>query len=101
MLIALYFFPSLYLTIRIFILKKCKLVLTDSGGIQEEAPAFAKPVLVLRNTTERIEALEFGTAKLVGTDSLRKYAETMVPGSSYGKHFINKYRKKEIETKNG
>ena len=39
--------------------------------------------------------------RLIGTDSHRKYVETMVPGSSYGKHFINKYRKKKIDTKNG
>jgi UDP-N-acetylglucosamine 2-epimerase (non-hydrolysing) len=43
-------------------------VLTDSGGIQEEAPGLGKPVLVMRNTTERPEALEAGTVKLVGTD---------------------------------
>ena len=42
------------------------LVLTDSGGIQEEAPSLGKPVLVMRNTTERPEAVEAGTAKLVG-----------------------------------
>ena len=43
-------------------------VLTDSGGIQEEAPAFGKPVLVMRDTTERPEALYAGTARLVGTN---------------------------------
>ena len=43
-------------------------MLTDSGGIQEEAPGLGKPVLVMRNTTERPEALEAGTVKLVGTD---------------------------------
>ena len=48
------------------ILKKCKLVLTDSGGLQEEAPAFGKPVLVMRKTTERPEAIEKGTGMLVG-----------------------------------
>ncbi len=48
------------------VLKKCKLVLTDSGGIQEEAPAFGKPVLVLRDTTERPEGVEAGTCKLIG-----------------------------------
>ena len=44
------------------------IVLTDSGGIQEEAPGLGKPVLVMRDTTERPEALEAGTVKLVGTD---------------------------------
>lgn len=44
------------------------LVLTDSGGIQEEAPGLGKPVLVLRNTTERPEAIAAGTVRLVGTD---------------------------------
>lgn len=44
------------------------LVLTDSGGIQEEAPGLGKPVLVMRDTTERPEALDAGTVKLVGTD---------------------------------
>ena len=53
----------------IFLLQKCYFVLTDSGGIQEEAPSLGKPVLVMRNTTERPEALEAGTVKLVGTDT--------------------------------
>ncbi len=52
------------------------LVLTDSGGIQEEAPAIGKPVLVLRDTTERPEAVTAGTVKLVGTDRERVYRET-------------------------
>ena len=56
-------------------IKKCYLVLTDSGGLQEEAPSLGKPVLVLRNTTERIEAIDSGTAKLVGTDPDKIYAE--------------------------
>ena len=57
-------------------LKKCRLVLTDSGGLQEEAPALGKPVLVLRKTTERIEAVKAGTAKVVGTNSDRIFQET-------------------------
>ena len=50
------------------LMEKSTIVLTDSGGIQEEAPGLGKPVLVMRNTTERPEALEAGTVKLVGTD---------------------------------
>ena len=52
----------------VYLMEKCTLVLTDSGGIQEEAPGLGKPVLVMRNTTERPEALDAGTVKLVGTD---------------------------------
>jgi UDP-N-acetylglucosamine 2-epimerase (non-hydrolysing) len=52
----------------VYLMKKSYLVLTDSGGIQEEAPGLGKPVLVMRNTTERPEALEAGTVKLVGTN---------------------------------
>ncbi|WP_022727032.1 non-hydrolyzing UDP-N-acetylglucosamine 2-epimerase [Fodinicurvata sediminis] len=51
----------------VYTLSRASIVLTDSGGVQEEAPAFAKPVLVLRETTERQEAVEAGTVKLVGT----------------------------------
>lgn len=50
------------------LMARSAIVLTDSGGIQEEAPALGKPVLVLRDTTERPEAVEAGTVKLVGTD---------------------------------
>ena len=52
----------------VYLMEKSTLVLTDSGGIQEEAPGLGKPVLVMRNTTERPEALAAGTVKLVGTD---------------------------------
>lgn len=50
------------------VMKMSHIVLTDSGGIQEEAPALGKPVLVLREVTERPEATAFGTARLIGTD---------------------------------
>jgi UDP-N-acetylglucosamine 2-epimerase (non-hydrolysing) len=52
----------------VYLLKRCHFVVTDSGGIQEEAPSFGKPVLVTREATERPEAMEQGLAKLVGTD---------------------------------
>ncbi len=55
---------------------KSYLILTDSGGVQEEAPSLGKPVLVLRDTTERPEGIEAGTLKLVGTDTDRIYKET-------------------------
>lgn len=50
------------------LMKKAHIILTDSGGVQEEAPSLGKPVLVLRDTTERPEAIEYGTVKLVGTN---------------------------------
>lgn len=52
----------------VHLLKRSYIVLTDSGGVQEEAPSLGKPVLVMRNTTERTEGITAGTAKLVGTD---------------------------------
>jgi UDP-N-acetylglucosamine 2-epimerase (non-hydrolysing) len=55
----------------IYLLTRCYLVLTDSGGVQEEAPSVGKPILVMRDTTERPEGVEAGTAILVGTDSDR------------------------------
>ena len=57
-------------------MEKSVIVLTDSGGIQEEAPGLGKPVLVMRDTTERPEALEAGTVKLVGTDYDKIIQET-------------------------
>jgi len=59
----------------VFLMKISYLVLTDSGGIQEEAPSLGKPVLVLREVTERPEAVEFGTSKIVGTDPDKIYSE--------------------------
>ncbi len=59
----------------VHLMQRAYLILTDSGGIQEEAPAVATPVLVLREVTERPEALEAGTARLVGTDPERILAE--------------------------
>ena len=52
----------------VHLMKRCHLILTDSGGIQEEAPTLGKPVLVLRKTTERPEAIDAGTAKVIGTE---------------------------------
>ena len=59
--------PLEYLSF-VYLMEKSTIVLTDSGGIQEEAPGIGKPVLVMRDTTERPEALEAGTVKLVGTN---------------------------------
>lgn len=59
------------------LLDAATLVLTDSGGVQEEAPSFGKPVLVMRTTTERPEGIAAGTALLVGTDADRMVAETI------------------------
>lgn len=57
------------------LMKRCYIVITDSGGIQEEAPALGKPVLVVRSTTERPEGVEAGTVRLVGTDRARVFEE--------------------------
>lgn len=60
--------PQSYLPF-VWLLDRCHLVITDSGGLQEEAPSFGKPVLVTRNTTERPEAVEAGTVRLIGTQT--------------------------------
>lgn len=64
----IYFIEPLDYLSFVFLMEKCYLILTDSGGVQEEAPSLGKPVLVMRNTTERPEAVKAGTVKLVGTD---------------------------------
>lgn len=61
----------------IWLMNKAYLILTDSGGIQEEAPSLGKPVLVMRKVTERVEGLKAGTAKLVGTDKEKIVRETL------------------------
>lgn len=67
-------------------MRDCMLVLTDSGGVQEEAPTFGKPVLVLRDTTERPEAVSAGTARLIGTDEdavVEAVTELLRDGDAY------------------
>ncbi len=61
----------------VHLLSRCHFVMTDSGGVQEEAPALGKPVLVMRNTTERPEGIDAGTALLVGTSSERIFGEAV------------------------
>ena len=75
---------------------KSYLILTDSGGVQEEAPSLGKPVLVLRDTTERPEGIKAGTLKLVGTDEETIYQEVkklLIDKNSYQKmsHATNPY----------
>jgi len=60
--------PQNYLPF-VYLMGKADVILTDSGGVQEEAPSLGKPVLVMRDTTERPEAVDAGTVKLVGTDT--------------------------------
>jgi UDP-N-acetylglucosamine 2-epimerase (non-hydrolysing) len=59
----------------VYLMNRAELILTDSGGVQEEAPSLGKPVLVMRDTTERPEAVDAGTVKLVGTDTQLIVAE--------------------------
>ena len=71
----------------IFLLKHCFLVLTDSGGIQEEAPSLGKPVLVMRDNTERPEGIDAGTSILVGTSirAIKKEIESLIRNKNYYK----------------
>lgn len=78
------------------LMSRCFMVMTDSGGLQEEAPALGKPVLVLRQETERPEAIAAGTAKLAGTDEKRVYRlakELLTSEAEYSKmaHAVNPY----------
>lgn len=87
--------PLEYLSF-VFLMNKAHIVLTDSGGIQEEAPGLGKPVLVMRETTERPEALEAGTVKLVGTDYdkiLNEVSYLLDDSKAYEKmsHAVNPY----------
>jgi UDP-N-acetylglucosamine 2-epimerase (non-hydrolysing) len=76
--------PLEYLSF-VYLMEKSTIVLTDSGGIQEEAPGLGKPVLVMRDTTERPEALEAGTVKLVGTnyDKIVSEVSALLDDSAY------------------
>ncbi len=60
----------------VYLMDRADLIITDSGGIQEEAPSLGKPVLVMRDVTERPEAVDAGTVKLVGTDTAAIVAES-------------------------
>jgi UDP-N-acetylglucosamine 2-epimerase (non-hydrolysing) len=68
--------PPLEYLPMVHLLKRCELVLTDSGGLQEEAPGLGKPVLVFREVTERPEGIQAGTVRLVGSDTARIVEET-------------------------
>lgn len=75
--------PQQYLPF-IYLMSRAHVILTDSGGIQEEAPSFGKPVLVMRDTTERPEAVEAGTVKLVGTNVVKivSHLDTLLQNES-------------------
>jgi len=75
----------------VWTMKNAELILTDSGGIQEEAPTLSKPVLVLRNETERVEAVDYGSSFVVGTDTARI--------ASTAREFLS--RKRELALKGG
>ena len=78
------------------LMERMDLILTDSGGMQEEAPALGQPVLVLRDTTERPEAVEAGTVRLVGCDTdliVETVTELFTNDAAYAemKHAVNPY----------
>lgn len=92
----LFFIEPLEYLMFVFLMEKSDIVLTDSGGIQEEAPGLGKPVLVMRDTTERPEALDAGTVKLVGTDYdaiVGNVSQLIDDSEAYAKmsHAVNPY----------
>lgn len=82
--------PQPYLSF-IFLMKNCHFILTDSGGIQEEAPSLNKPVLLMRDSTERMEAITSGSVKLVGSSSNKIFEESskLIEDNSYYHSMIN------------
>ncbi len=92
----LHFIEPLEYTEFVRLMDNSTIILTDSGGIQEEAPALGKPVLVMRNTTERPEAVEAGTVRLVGTDRetiIREVSRLLDDSRAYSRmsHAVNPY----------
>ena len=80
----------------VYLMQNCYIIVTDSGGLQEEAPYFGKPVLLLRYTSERPEAVAAGTVKLVGTESgsIFKNIQRLLNDEAYYKGFgkaVNPY----------
>ena len=75
---AIHLIPPLDYLPFVHLMRRSDLIITDSGGVQEEAPSLGKPVLVTRDTTERPEAVEAGTVKLVGTDTAALVAEASI-----------------------
>ncbi len=71
----------------ISVMKSCEFIITDSGGLQEEAPAFGKPVLIIRKNTERLEAVEAGCSKLIGIDKNNIFTESMALLNDPEKYF--------------
>ena len=91
-----FFIEPLEYLLFVYLMEKSYLVLTDSGGIQEEAPGLGKPVLVMRDTTERPEALDAGTVRLVGTDYnllVSSVTELLSDDQAYSQmsHAVNPY----------
>jgi UDP-N-acetylglucosamine 2-epimerase (non-hydrolysing) len=88
----IYLIPPLDYQAFVNVMKQSYLILSDSGGVQEEAPSLGKPVLVLRETTERPEAVAAGTVKLIGTSRDRIIDETaqLLNGNSCYKTMTNK-----------